>query len=131
MVFDHPCAHDHRGGQRPFLHDDSQSFPAPSRRRIHEKIAIRTAARQQLPELSMMVGISIGDTTRDHDRQSRLGQGAISKPLFHGDTIHVQTEVVEVRASRSKPDRGIVTSFIGVSTNTMKKSLPACESRSC
>ena len=31
------------------------------------------------------------------------------KPTRPGDTLHVETEVVEIRASRSKPDRGIVT----------------------
>jgi acyl dehydratase len=30
------------------------------------------------------------------------------KPLFHGDTVHVQTEVLELRDSRSRPDNGIV-----------------------
>ena len=28
--------------------------------------------------------------------------------MFHGDTITVETEVLEKRDSRSKPDRGIV-----------------------
>lgn len=31
------------------------------------------------------------------------------RPTFPGDTIHVETEVLAVRASDSKPDRGIVT----------------------
>ena len=30
-------------------------------------------------------------------------------PLFHGDTVHVESEVVAARASNSNPDRGIVT----------------------
>lgn len=30
-------------------------------------------------------------------------------PMFHGDTVTVQTEVTAKRESRSKPDRGIVT----------------------
>jgi acyl dehydratase len=30
------------------------------------------------------------------------------KPVFHGDTIYVETQVLEKRASRTKPDRGIV-----------------------
>ncbi len=30
-------------------------------------------------------------------------------PVFHGDTIYSETKVVDKRASRSKPDRGIVT----------------------
>ena len=29
-------------------------------------------------------------------------------PVFHGDTLHVETEVIAVRESKSKPDRGIV-----------------------
>jgi acyl dehydratase len=29
-------------------------------------------------------------------------------PVFHGDTLFVETEVLEKRESRSKPDRGIV-----------------------
>jgi acyl dehydratase len=31
------------------------------------------------------------------------------KPTFPGDTLRVETEVLEVRVSESKPDRGIVT----------------------
>jgi len=29
-------------------------------------------------------------------------------PVFHGDTISVETQVLETRESQSKPDRGIV-----------------------
>jgi acyl dehydratase len=31
------------------------------------------------------------------------------RPTYPGDTLRVETEVLEVRASESKPDRGIVT----------------------
>jgi hypothetical protein len=31
-----------------------------------------------------------------------------ANPTFHGDTIYSETEVLEKRESRSKPDRGIV-----------------------
>ncbi|MFM7801416.1 MAG: MaoC family dehydratase, partial [Limnohabitans sp.] len=30
------------------------------------------------------------------------------KPLFHGDTVHVETEVIELRDSKSRPLNGIV-----------------------
>ena len=30
-------------------------------------------------------------------------------PLFAGDTIRVESEILSTRASQSKPDRGIVT----------------------
>ena len=31
------------------------------------------------------------------------------KPVFHGDTIRTETEVIEKRESRSRPTQGIVT----------------------
>ena len=59
--------------------------------------------------LGLMVGISVGDTTLG-TTVANLGWDEVRfpKPLFHGDTVHVQTEVLEVRDSRSRPDNGIV-----------------------
>ena len=31
------------------------------------------------------------------------------RPTFHGDTIYAETEVLEVRPSEARPDRGVVT----------------------
>ena len=60
--------------------------------------------------LAMMVGISVGDTTLG-TAVANLGWDEVRfpKPLFHGDTIRVETEVVELRESRSRPGQGIVT----------------------
>jgi len=30
-------------------------------------------------------------------------------PVFHGDTLRIETEVLELRASKSRPNAGIVT----------------------
>ena len=59
--------------------------------------------------LAFMVGISIGDTTVG-TTVANLGWDEVRfpKPLFHGDTIHIETEVLEVRDSKSRPDNGIV-----------------------
>jgi len=59
--------------------------------------------------LALMVGISIGDTTVRRT-VANLGWDEVRfpKPLFHGDTIHVETEVLELRESKSRPDNGIV-----------------------
>lgn len=35
----------------------------------------------------------------------------IEKPVFAGDTIHVEVEVTEARRSKSRPNRGIVTTL--------------------
>ena len=59
--------------------------------------------------LAMMVGISVGDTTQG-TTVANLGWDAVRfpKPLFHGDTLRVETEVMELRDSRSRPENGIV-----------------------
>ncbi|ASR02053.1 MaoC family dehydratase [Gordonia rubripertincta] len=59
--------------------------------------------------LGLMVGISVGDTTLG-TAVANLGWDEVRfpKPLFHGDTINVTTEVIELRESKSRPDQGIV-----------------------
>jgi len=59
--------------------------------------------------LGLMVGISVHDTTLG-TTVANLGmkETVFPHPLFHGDTVRVETEVVAVRPSKSKPDRGIV-----------------------
>lgn len=59
--------------------------------------------------LALMVGISVNDTTLG-TTVANLGWDEVRfpLPLFHGDTIHVRTEVLELRESRSRPDNGIV-----------------------
>lgn len=59
--------------------------------------------------LSFMVGISIGDTTLG-TTVANLGWDEVKfpHPLYHGDTIHIETEVLELRDSNSRPANGIV-----------------------
>ena len=59
--------------------------------------------------LGMMVGISVGETTLG-TTVANLGWDEVRfpAPLFHGDTIRVESEVLELRDSKSRPDNGIV-----------------------
>ena len=59
--------------------------------------------------LGLMIGISVHDTTLG-TTVANLGmtETVFPHPLFHGDTVHVETEVKSVRPSKSKLDRGIV-----------------------
>jgi acyl dehydratase len=59
--------------------------------------------------LGLMVGISVGDTTLG-TTVANLGWDTVRfpQPLFHGDTVHVESEVSEIRDSRSRPENGIV-----------------------
>ncbi len=60
--------------------------------------------------LGLMVGISVNDTTHG-TTVANLGLEDVRfpHPLFPGDTLHVQTEVLDKRESKSRPDNGIVT----------------------
>jgi acyl dehydratase len=59
--------------------------------------------------LALMVGISVHDTTLG-TTVANLGWDDVRfpLPLFHGDTIRVETEVAEMRESKSRPNNGIV-----------------------
>lgn len=59
--------------------------------------------------LGLMVGISVNDTTHG-TTVANLGWDDVRfpRPVFHGDTLHIQTEVLELRESRSRPHNGIV-----------------------
>jgi acyl dehydratase len=59
--------------------------------------------------LGLMIGISVGDTTLG-TTIGNLGMTDVKfpKPVFHGDTIRVTTEVASKRESRSRPDAGLV-----------------------
>lgn len=59
--------------------------------------------------LGLMVGISVGDTTQG-TTVANLGWDEVRfpAPLYHGDTLRVESEVIELRDSRSRPDNGIV-----------------------
>ena len=60
--------------------------------------------------LGLLVGISVLETTHG-TTVANLGFGEVvfPAPVFPGDSIHAETEVLAVRASESRPDAGIVT----------------------
>ena len=59
---------------------------------------------------ALMVGLSVGETTLG-TLVANLGYDKLvmPKPVFIGDTLHVETEVAALRESKSRPDAGIVT----------------------
>lgn len=58
---------------------------------------------------ALMVGISVGDTTLG-TLVANLGYDEVKmpSPVFIGDTIRVETSVVDLRESRSRPNAGLV-----------------------
>lgn len=59
---------------------------------------------------ALMVGLSVGDTTLG-TLVANLGYDKLvmPKPVFIGDTMRAETEVVELKDSKSRPGAGIVT----------------------
>jgi acyl dehydratase len=59
--------------------------------------------------LGLMIGISVGETTLG-TTVANLGMDEVRfpKPVFHGDTIRIESEVLELRESKSRPQNGIV-----------------------
>ena len=59
--------------------------------------------------LGLIVGISVGETTLG-TTVGNLGWDEVRfpMPVFHGDTLRVESEVLELRDSKSRPDNGIV-----------------------
>ncbi|CAM3218141.1 MaoC family dehydratase [Deinococcus saxicola] len=60
--------------------------------------------------LSLLVGLSVHELTLG-TLVANLGMTDVvfPKPVFHGDTIHAESEVLEARESKSRPNQGLVT----------------------
>jgi acyl dehydratase len=60
--------------------------------------------------LGLIVGMTVGDTTLG-TTVGNLGfeEVRFPRPVFHGDTLRSETEVLEMRESKSRPGQGIVT----------------------
>lgn len=59
---------------------------------------------------SLAVGVSVGETTLG-TLIANLGFDEVRfpKPVFIGDTLRIESEVLDTRASKSRPGAGIVT----------------------
>jgi acyl dehydratase len=57
---------------------------------------------------SLALGMSVPDVSGKAIANLATDELSHPAPVFHGDTLFVQSEVLEVTPSRSKPDRGVV-----------------------
>jgi itaconyl-CoA hydratase len=80
---------------------------------LNEDFASKTQFGQRIVNgiftMGLVVGLSVAELT-DGTIVANLGYDKVShpKPVFHGDTIYAETEVLELRESKSNPDRGVV-----------------------
>ena len=58
--------------------------------------------------ISLVVGMSVRDTSGRAIANLEYERITHDGPVFHGDTIYAESEVLDVRESKSRPDRGVV-----------------------
>ncbi|SDU79587.1 MaoC family dehydratase [Gordonia westfalica] len=128
QTFDHPI-------RRTVTETDNVMFTAmthnPALLHLDEEYMKGTPFGQRIVNsaftLGLMVGISVGDTTLG-TAVANLGWDEVRfpKPVFHGDTLRVVTEVIELRDSKSRPDQGIVT-FLHQAYNQNDELVASCK----
>ena len=76
---------------------------------------------------SLMVGLSVGDTTLG-TLVANLGYDKLvmPKPVFIGDTLRAESEVIGLKESKSRPNAGIVT-FLHRAINQRDELVCQCE----
>jgi acyl dehydratase len=80
---------------------------------INDDFASRTQFGERIVNgiftLGLVVGLSVPELT-EGTIIANLGYDKVThpKPVFHGDTIYVETQILEKRESKSRPDCGIV-----------------------
>ena len=57
---------------------------------------------------SIVLGLSVSDISGKAIANLEIESLQHPAPTFHGDTLYAETEILEVRESSSKPDRGVV-----------------------
>jgi acyl dehydratase len=59
--------------------------------------------------MGLVVGLTVGELTEGTIVANLAYDRVVHPaPVFHGDTIYVETEVIEKKPSTTKPDRGVV-----------------------
>lgn len=80
---------------------------------INEDFAAKTAYGQRIVNglftLALVVGLSVSELT-EGTIIANLGYANVRHPapVFHGDTVYAETEVLELRPSASRPEAGVV-----------------------
>jgi acyl dehydratase len=57
---------------------------------------------------SLALGMSVGDISGKAIANLATEELSHPAPVFHGDTLFAETEILEANPSRTKPDRGVV-----------------------
>jgi len=59
--------------------------------------------------LAVVTGLSVSDVSQNAIANLGWDEVRLHLPVFEGDTLYAQSEVLEARPSRSRPEEGLVT----------------------
>jgi acyl dehydratase len=90
----------------------------PAALHLDEEYCSKTEFGQRIVNSIFTLGTTVANLGFDEVR--------FPHPVFHGDTLRAETEVQEVRASKSRADRGIVT-FIHRAFNQRDELVASCK----
>ena len=73
-------------------------------------IAVSAIVGQSWPALvAMVVGMSVSDVSQKAVANLGWERIALTAPVFVGETIYAESEVLDARESKSRPTQGVVT----------------------
>ncbi|MFZ2488824.1 MAG: MaoC family dehydratase [Anaerolineae bacterium] len=80
---------------------------------LNEDYAARTEFGQRIVNGIFTLGLAVGLTVADLTEGTliaNLGYDAVKhpRPMFHGDTLYMETTVLDKRPSKSRPGQGLV-----------------------
>ena len=80
---------------------------------LNEDFASKTQFGKRIVNGILTMGLVVGLTVAELTEGTIVANLSYDRvvhpaPVFHGDTIYVETEVLEKKPSSSKPDRGVV-----------------------
>jgi acyl dehydratase len=80
---------------------------------LNEDFASKTQFGRRIVNGILTLGLAVGLTVSDLTAGTlvaNLGYEVIKHPhpMFHGDTLYMETEIIDKRESQSRPDQGIV-----------------------
>jgi acyl dehydratase len=80
---------------------------------LNEDFARKTQFGRRIVNGILTLGLAVGLTVSELTEGTLVANLSYETvkhpyPMYHGDTLYVETEILSKRASQSKPDRGIV-----------------------
>jgi acyl dehydratase len=78
------------------------NFDYASRTEFKQPLVVSTLT------LAIVTGLSVGDVSQNSVANLGWDKVRLPKPVFIGDTLYAESEVLEVRPSKSRPSNGVV-----------------------